>query len=154
VVSTSTTEIEKMTRAFEQGSALAPTLRPVLDTISENVNAVSQRIDHIKNQSDALAQRVNNSLADEGRMLGGLEDVQARIVQAGQTARDAITREGDATRRVLEGTRTDMEQMLEGGRQMVAERFNGEISAATDRLSNILRDFAAKIEEARGGATR
>lgn len=154
VVSGSTAEIEKMTRAFEQGSALAPALGPVLDRISTNINDVSQRIDRIKGQSDALAERVSNNLADDGRMFGDLENVQASIVQAGNTARDGIAREGDATRQALANTRTAMEQMLDTERRRVADQFNSEIAAATDRLSAILRDFAAKIEEARGGAPR
>jgi hypothetical protein len=161
IVTSSTSEIEKMTRAFEQGTAIAPTLTPVLDTISANVSAVSQRIDQVKDQSDAFAVRVTNAMADDGRLLGGIEDAQGRIVasleQASQSARDAITRESDAARQAFEAGRTEMTQLFQGHQHSMgqdAARFAGEISAATDRLSSILNDFAARIEEARLGAAR
>lgn len=161
IVTSSTSEIEKMTRAFEQGTALAPSLTPMLETIASNVDAVSQRVDQVKDQSNALAVRVTNAMADDGRLLGGIEDAQGRIVasldQAGQSARDVINRESDATRQAMEAGRTEMTQLFQGQQQTMrqdAERFAGEISAATDRLSSILNDFAAKIEEARRGAAR
>ena len=50
-----------------------------------------------------------------------------------------------------------MSQLLDAQQEAMrrdAERFGSEISAATDRLSSILNDFATKIEEARRGAMR
>ncbi len=151
MVTSSTAQIEKMTRALEQGIALAPTLEPILDTISENVTAVSERIDQVKDQSEAFAMRVTNSMAADGRLLGGLEEAQSKIVaslgEAGETARDAIVEQSDTTQGALREARNS----LSANMSKSAEQFENDLAAATDRLAVILNAFAEKIEQARGG---
>lgn len=151
MVSSSTAQIEKMTRAFEQGIALAPTLEPILDTISENVTAVSERIDQVKDQSEAFALRVTSSMAADGRLLGGLEEAQSKIVaslgEAGKTARDAIVEQSDTTQEALREARSS----LSANMSKSVEQFENDLTAATDRLAVILNAFAEKIEQARGG---
>ena len=151
IVSSSTTEIEKMTRAFEQGTAIAPTLEPILDTISANVNAVSQRLDQVKDQSEAFASRVTSSMAADGRLLGGLEEAQRQIVtslgEAGENTRLAIVEQGNTTRDALHAGQTELTASM----RQSADQFETEVTAATDRLSVILKAFAEKIEQARGG---
>lgn len=151
IVSSSTAQIEKMTRAFEQGIALAPTLEPILDTISGNVTAVSQRIDEVKDQSEAFALRVTSSMAADGRLLGGLEEAQGKIIvslgEAGETAREAIIEQADTTRDAMRVARIELTANMNEN----AERFENDLTAATDRLAVILNAFAEKIEQARDG---
>lgn len=161
VVTTSTNEIARMTRALEQGTALAPTLGPALENVQANLDGVSGTVSSLKIQSDQLADRMSNALADDGRVLGGLDEAQRRVIngldQAGQNAREGIVREGELTREAIERARTDFAQGIEGERQRTTEeiqrqagRFNTEISQATDRLAEILATFAKRIEDAGG----
>lgn len=149
VVSSSSDEIEKMTRALAQGTALAPSLAPALESVAANVTSLSQRIDAIGEQSNALAQRVSNSLSDDGRLLGGIDEARDRIVasldQAGQAARGEIAQ---ASSSYAQGLESERQRSLENIRRDAAQ-FSGEISAATDRLADILKTFAARIEEAK-----
>lgn len=148
-VSTSSDEIEKMTRALAQGTALAPSLAPALESVAANVTSLSQRIDAIGEQSDVFAERMNNSLSDEGQLLGGIDEARDRIVasldQAGQAARGEIAQ---ASSSYAQGLESERQRSLESIRRD-AEQFSGEISAATDRLADILKGFAARIEEAK-----
>jgi predicted nucleic acid-binding Zn-ribbon protein len=149
VVSTSSHEIEKMTRALAQGTALAPSLAPALQSVAANVSSLSERIDVIGEQSDVLAQRVSNSLSDDGRLLGGIEEARDRMVAS-------LDRAGEAARREIAQASSSYTQEVDSERQRavetvrhVAEHFNSEVSAATDRLAEILKTFAARIEEAK-----
>lgn len=159
VVTSSTNEIANLTRALEQGTAIAPTLGPALETVQANLEGVSGTVNGLKSQSDQLATRMNAALADDGRILGGLEEVQGRVIsnldQAGQGAREAIAREGQLTRETMERARSDFAQRIEGERQrtteeirLQGERFRGDISQATDRLVEVLATFAKRIEDA------
>lgn len=163
VVTSSTNEIVKMTRALEQGTAIAPSLGPALESVQANLDSVSGTVTSLKTQSDQLGSRMNAALADDGRILGGLEEAQGRVIsnldQAGQIAQEAIMREGQLTRETMERARSEFAQGIEGERQrtteelrLYGERFHGEISHATDRLVEVLAAFAKRIEDA--GARR
>lgn len=163
VVTSSTVEIAKMTRALEQGTAIAPTLSPALENVQANLTNISATVSNLKAQSDQLAGRMDAALADDGRTLGGLEGAQERIIgglnQAGEGARDAIAREGQLTRDTMERARSEFAQGIEAERQrttedirLQSERFRDDLAQATNRLAEVLAAFAKRIEDA--GARR
>nr|WP_314444428.1 hypothetical protein [uncultured Sphingomonas sp.] len=153
-VSSSTLEVQKMGSAFEQTAVLAPTLTPVLGTITANVGSVSEQMDEVRRQSEALAERFNKGIGEDGRLLAGLEEAQNRIVasidEAGKTARSAIEQQSEFNRKSL----ADGMESVTATMRADAERFQNELTEATQRLSGILSDFAARIEEVRGEAHR
>jgi hypothetical protein len=69
----------------------------------------------------------------------------ATLDQAGQAARGEIA---EASSSYTQGIESERQRSLESIRRD-AEQFRGEISAATDRLADILKTFAARIEEAK-----
>jgi hypothetical protein len=154
VISSSSDEIARMTDALQKGTALAPSLAPALEHVTSNVSAVSEQLDDLRGESTRLAERVSASLADDGRLLAGLENVQDEVVggirQAGSQAARGIAEEGETARQTLQQTRTQIAQHMDQERQA----FSAEISRATDRLAEILQGFAARIEEVRAGAPR
>jgi hypothetical protein len=154
VVGDSIDEISKMTDALQKGTALAPALEPALQAMTSNVAVISTRLDELGKESTRIAERLNDSLTDDDKLLARLEGVQEEVIsgirEAGNRASVGITQESELARSEIEQVRTRLAEQFTEERQA----FSSELASATDRLAEILHAFSNRIEEVRAGSPR
>ena len=143
-----TNKMDVIASALDRATTGLPGLEPAIGKLGAQLTATETSLNSVQGKSVELVQRIELAIAEDGRVLSDLSAAQNQIVSeiatAGASATNAIKAAGGEFETSLAAelnTTTDLARTR-------SNEVQTELSNATDRLINILREFALKIDAA------
>ena len=153
-------EIEALARALADGTKSAPMLLEATEALKSSLNSAESNLSALSASTNTLSATVNDGIGENGRLFAELSSTQAAATNAiggaGIDAANAISSAGTGAAIKIEengkkvaSTLSQLEQETSESLGQVGQNFQTELGQVSDNLAAILRDFSAKLDQAR-----
>lgn len=153
-------EIQALASALADGAKSAPKLHEATEALKNSLSEAEGNLSTLSASTKALRVKVDEGVGENGRLFEQLSSAQTAaaeaITNAGAQAANAISAAAKGTARDIEengnkvsATLTQIEKDTSRSIGDIGDNFQVELGQVSDRLAEILRDFALKLDQAR-----